>query len=100
MEVVNALSVTVLDMMSIQHAYTALEMRNVLNATALEKTMAIEVLSKRHSSVLKTIICKDCGAELRYAPCDVRAETVSDYSGGKDTYRFIKCPECNAKMYI
>ena len=41
------------------------------------------------ASVIKRIVCGNCGATLEYTPRDIRKETVGDYSGGSDTYSRI-----------
>lgn len=60
----------------------------------------IEVISRRHSSASKTVVCANCGAELRYTNADTTEETQTDYTGGKDTYRIIKCPECGKRINV
>jgi DNA-directed RNA polymerase subunit RPC12/RpoP len=64
------------------------------------KNMAIEVINKNHLSATKTVICKNCGAELRYTNADTRNETRTDYTGGKDTYKYIDCPECRHSINV
>jgi hypothetical protein len=57
--------------------------------------MAIEVIDdKPDPSVVKELVCKKCGARLRYVPLDVRQTTHVDYGGGSDTYYWIDCPRC------
>lgn len=51
-------------------------------------------------SVVKRVICKKCGCTLQYVPNDVRTYTTSDYTGGKDTYRYIGCAKCRAKVHV
>ncbi len=62
--------------------------------------MAIEVLDdKPDPSVLRIVICKNCGRKLRYAPIDVQSRVVTDYSGDSDTIYWIDCP-CKAKPNV
>lgn len=48
-----------------------------------------------HQSVVKETICRNCGATLQYVPRDVKERIEGDYTGGRDVYHFIECPECN-----
>jgi DNA-directed RNA polymerase subunit RPC12/RpoP len=48
----------------------------------------------------RRVTCRDCGSILEYLPRDVEHKTHHDYSGGSDTYSFIKCPECKATVYV
>lgn len=48
-----------------------------------------------HPSVVKEVICKNCGATLEYAPVDVAVKIDYDYTGGSDSIRYIKCPNCD-----
>ena len=57
--------------------------------------MTIEIINEEPDpSVLKEVICSNCGVKLRYAPVDVKHDTHYDYGGGSDTYSWIKCPKC------
>ena len=47
-----------------------------------------------HSSVVKEVVCRNCGATLSYVPADVKQEVHTDYTGGRDTVFFITCPPC------
>jgi hypothetical protein len=61
----------------------------------------IEIINREpHLSVTKDIICRHCGVTLRYTPNDVKERMVSDYTGCKDLYRFIKCPNCNKDLGV
>lgn len=54
---------------------------------------------KPHKSVVKEIVCKNCGATLEYVPMDTRKITHHDYGGGSNTYTVIDCPKCNKAVY-
>ena len=56
--------------------------------------------TKPHKSVIKEVVCRSCGATLEYVPNDVQSETHCDYGGGRDLYRFIKCPNCGKKVGV
>ncbi len=62
--------------------------------------MAIEILSKNHPSVAKICICRNCGAELKYFPVDIKKIKSTDYTGCTDTYNTIKCPNCTNTLYV
>ena len=53
-----------------------------------------------HKSVVKEVICRNCGATLEYVPADITQETHHDYGGGSDTYYFIDCPKCNQQVSV
>jgi ribosomal protein S27E len=53
-----------------------------------------------HPSVVKEVVCRNCGATLSYVPADVQRETFYDYHGDGETMGFIKCPPCGNKVYI
>ena len=61
----------------------------------------MRVISKDpHHSVVKEKICTNCGVTLEYVPADVQAKTISDYTGTKETYRYITCPECKKQLGV
>jgi ribosomal protein S27E len=51
-------------------------------------------------SLVKQCLCRNCGATLEYIPRDVQKEIHADYGGGRDTYEFIKCPDCDNKIGV
>lgn len=44
--------------------------------------------------------CGGCGARLGYTQSEVKSKTVSDYTGDKDTYYYIKCPCCQYDVSV
>lgn len=61
----------------------------------------VTVVSKvPHQSVIKQCICRNCGSTLEYVPRDVKTEMHCDYGGGRDEYKYIKCPECDNKIGV
>lgn len=46
---------------------------------------------KPDPSVMKQIICRQCGVKLEYAPVDVKKYEGMDYSGGPDGCTWIDC---------
>lgn len=51
-------------------------------------------------SVVKEIVCRHCGARLKYTPSDVKERHGRDYSGGSDGMEWIDCPPCGQKVVI
>lgn len=48
----------------------------------------------------RRVTCMKCGSILEYLPVDVQSRTHTDYSGVSDTNYSIKCPQCNATVYV
>lgn len=53
-----------------------------------------------HKSVVKEVVCHKCGATLEYAPIDLKEGYSTDYTGGRDFYKYIACPQCNNKITV
>lgn len=51
-----------------------------------------------HKSVVKEVICRECGATLEYVPADVKDEMHYDYTGDGDQFNYIDCPKCANKV--
>ena len=51
-------------------------------------------------SVLKEIVCVNCGATLSYTPNEVHSYSGTDYSGGPDGKEWVDCPNCNQAAII
>lgn len=63
--------------------------------------MAIVIVKKEpDKSVVKQIICRNCGVTLGYTPNDILQEKGKDISGCTDIYNSIDCPACNNKIYV
>lgn len=63
--------------------------------------MAVKVISEGPDpSIIKEIICKNCGAKLSYVPNDVKDRHGVDYSGGYEGEEWIDCPLCNKEVII
>lgn len=57
--------------------------------------MTIKIICREPDpSVLKEAICQACGVKLSYVPVDVNSVRVTDYGGGSELVRFIKCLNC------
>ena len=62
--------------------------------------MVTVVSTVPHPSVVKEVICGNCGAILQYVPKDVVSQVHHDYGGGSDTYNHIVCPPCGSKVHV
>ena len=62
--------------------------------------MVIVVKTEPHTSVVREVICRNCGATLQYVPKDVQEIKVHDYTGDFDIAKFINCPPCGNKVYV
>lgn len=58
------------------------------------------VEEKPDPSVVKKVICRNCGVTLEYVPNDVKSCHGTDYSGGPDGHEWVDCPKCNRKAII
>lgn len=66
-----------------------------------EVGMTVEILDdKPDPSVLKQVICRNCGRKLQYVPHDVECSTCKDYIGDSDTSYWILCPGCNMEVRV
>jgi RNase P subunit RPR2 len=53
-----------------------------------------------HPSVVKEVICRNCGVTLSYVPNDVASRIETDYGGGSEQVKFIKCPSCKGEVQV
>lgn len=54
---------------------------------------------KPDKSVVKRIVCRNCGATIEYVPNDVRTLWEgTDYGGGPDGAKGFECPECKERV--
>jgi DNA-directed RNA polymerase subunit RPC12/RpoP len=53
-----------------------------------------------HHSVVKEVVCRNCGSTLEYVPKDIKQEIHYDYTGGTDNFKFIECPTCTHKVGV
>lgn len=51
-------------------------------------------------SVVKTIICRECGVKLQYVPYEVMNYTNRYYDGTSVDIRYIDCPNCVSRVHI
>jgi RNase P subunit RPR2 len=54
----------------------------------------------KDQSALKRVTCDHCASIVEYAKKEVREKTISDYGGGRDLVEYIKCPSCNADIFV
>lgn len=62
--------------------------------------MVTVVKTEPHPSVVKEVICRNCGATLQYVPKDVQERKDYDYTGSYDIVNFITCPPCGDKVSV
>lgn len=47
----------------------------------------------------KQTACR-CGAVLSYTAQDIKEKVSTDYTGGRDVYRVIRCPVCDKDVAV
>jgi len=60
----------------------------------------MRILGDKSIIIEKTITCKYCGCSIGYIYSDIKTETYTDYTGGKDTTDYILCPKCSMKLIV
>ena len=55
---------------------------------------------KPDPSVVKNVICKNCGVKLEYVPADVKEKMYRDIDGSGEMHRWINCPNCNKEITV
>jgi hypothetical protein len=51
-------------------------------------------------SVVKRTVCGNCACTLEYVPYDIQEDYSTDYTGGRDYYKYIKCPRCLHSVHV
>ena len=51
-------------------------------------------------SVVKRTVCRSCGCTLEYVPLEVKEDYSTDYTSGRDYYRYIDCPRCHNQAHV
>lgn len=62
--------------------------------------MVTVVSTVPHRSVVKEVICRNCGATLNYVPLDIKKDMHTDYTGDKEEFLHIVCPPCGHKIGV
>ena len=61
-----------------------------------EIRMAVKLICEGpHKSVIKEVVCGNCGAELEYTPNDVNERRVN-FTGTK----YVNCPKCHKEAIV
>jgi hypothetical protein len=53
-----------------------------------------------HPSVVKEVVCRNCGVTLEYIPKDIQEHRYKDYDGCSETEYFITCPPCGHMVHV
>lgn len=63
--------------------------------------MPIKIVEmKPDASVVKQVVCRNCGVQLEYVPNDAVEKKHTDYTGDTEVYRVIVCPKCNNDVEV
>jgi RNase P subunit RPR2 len=62
--------------------------------------MSIKVITNKHPSVIKRVVCRNCAAELEYTPSDTREYSRKDYTGDSSAYTVLDCPACKKEICL
>jgi hypothetical protein len=47
-----------------------------------------------------TVVHKSCGAKIGYYENETKSAVHEDYGGGRDTWYYIICPNCNKRVEV
>ena len=61
--------------------------------------MTIKVVGKSEKYV-RRVICKHCSTELEYVRKDEEKGRDYCYDGSSDSYHYIVCPNCEARVVV
>lgn len=61
--------------------------------------MAITVVGK-NPAMVKRCTCRNCASDLEYTVADTRCDYSTDYTGGRENYRYLICPACSARVIV
>ena len=51
-------------------------------------------------TILQRRTCNQCGSILEFAPSEVLRGKITDYTGGTDVYKYIKCLKCGHEVKV
>lgn len=77
-------------------------MHKQLNTDMWRLIMVNVVKKEPCSSVVKEVACRKCGWTLSYVPLDIKQDYSTDYTGDKDYFNYINCPNtsCNNQVKV
>jgi hypothetical protein len=58
------------------------------------------ISTKPAKSVVKRIVCDECGATLEYVPKDVKRYDGTDIGRRPDGMKWVDCPNCKNKIVL
>jgi RNase P subunit RPR2 len=61
--------------------------------------MAIKIIGT-DTTVMKRCTCRKCATMLEYTMADTDTDYSTDYTGGREDYRFLICPNCSNKVIV
>ena len=59
----------------------------------------IEIIGKDPKH-MKQCSCRKCSSILKYTEDEVKYRAVSDYGGGSEEEKTIKCPVCGNRIHV
>lgn len=63
--------------------------------------MAIRIVEEKPDpSVVRKVVCRNCGVSIEYLPVDIQEGRDTDYTGSSDIYHFIECPKCKKEIRV
>lgn len=62
--------------------------------------MVTVVSTVPHQSVVKQVVCRNCGATLEYVPADVKEHRWRDYGNSLNIEKNIECPACTYTINV
>lgn len=63
--------------------------------------MTIRIIEEKpDKSVVKEVVCRNCGVKLEYTPNDVLKYEGTDIGGGPDGSWWITCPKCKEDIIL
>ena len=58
------------------------------------------IKTEPHKSIVKEVICRNCGTTLEYTPNDVLVDYTTDYLGDRDYFSYVGCLACTCKVRV
>lgn len=63
--------------------------------------MVVRIINDEpHKSVVKEVVCTNCGVTLEYTPNDTIERNHTDYVGDTNVFRVVPCPKCHHEQVV